>query len=77
MTARDILASNLKQLRKRRGFSQEELAHEADLDRTYISALERKVYAASVDVLDQLAKALGVETVELLTPPIKESEVKR
>lgn len=46
--------------------SQETLAYEADIDRTYISSIERGVYATSVDVLDRLAKALGVEASELL-----------
>jgi len=35
--------------------SQEELAHRAEIDRTYISSIERCVYAASVDVVDRLA----------------------
>lgn len=47
--------------------SQETLAHEADIDRTYISSIERGVYAASIDVLDRLAKALEVEASQLLT----------
>jgi transcriptional regulator with XRE-family HTH domain len=66
MEAREILAHNLKRLRAERGVSQEELAHKAQIDRTYVSALERCMYAASVDVLDRLAKALAVETDELL-----------
>ncbi len=51
--------------------SQETLAHEADIDRTYISSIERGVYATSIDVLDRLAKALGVEASELLRIPKK------
>jgi transcriptional regulator with XRE-family HTH domain len=46
--------------------SQEELAHGAKIDRTYISALERCVYGASIDVVDRLAEALGVEAADLL-----------
>ena len=66
METRAILARNLRELRKARGLSQEELAHLADLDRTYISALERKVYSATIDVLDRLAKELGVEASDLI-----------
>jgi len=66
MTIREVLAHNLKALRQAKGMSQEELAHAADLDRTYISSLERCVYAASIDKLDRLAVALGVEAAELL-----------
>ena len=64
-----MLALNLKRLRADRGLSQEDLADRADIDRTYISSLERSVYAAGIDVVDRLAKALGVTVVDLLTPP--------
>ena len=46
--------------------SQEELAHRADIDRTYVSSLERCVYGVSIDVLDRLATVLGVEASDLL-----------
>jgi transcriptional regulator with XRE-family HTH domain len=67
MEIREILAANLRRHRTDAGLSQEELAHRADIDRTYISALERCVYAAGIDVVDRLAKALGTTTAELLT----------
>lgn len=66
MGIREVLAGNLKRLRREAGLSQEELAHRADIDRTYISALERCVYAASIDVVDQLAQALGTTAADLL-----------
>jgi transcriptional regulator with XRE-family HTH domain len=69
MEIRDILAHNLKRLRAAQGLSQEELADRADIDRTYISSLERSVYAAGIDVLDRLAKALGVTSADLLAEP--------
>ncbi|MCP8892822.1 helix-turn-helix domain-containing protein [Sphingomonas faeni] len=65
MNARDILAQNLRALRRTKGWSQEELADRAQIDRTYVSALERCIYAASVDVLDRLANALGVTVATL------------
>lgn len=64
-----MLALNLKRLRADRGLSQEDLADRADIDRTYISSLERSVYAAGIDVVDRLAKALGVTAAELLAVP--------
>jgi len=67
MKIREVLALNLKTLRAATGLSQEQLAHDAKIDRTYISALERCVYAASIDVVDRLAKVLGVEAADLLT----------
>lgn len=66
MTSREIFAKNLRALRKQRGFSQEELAHRAGLDRTYISSLERRVYAPTLDVLDKLAAALAVKPTQLI-----------
>jgi transcriptional regulator with XRE-family HTH domain len=69
MEIRDVLALNLKRLRADRGLSQEDLADRADIDRTYISSLERSVYAAGIDVVDRLAKALGVTVADLLAPP--------
>jgi transcriptional regulator with XRE-family HTH domain len=68
MGAREILSGNLRSLRRRHGLSQEELAHRADIDRTYISALERGVYGATIDVLEKLARALDVQVWELLKP---------
>lgn len=46
--------------------SQESLAGAANLDRTYVSALERCRYAVTIDVLDRLAKALEVDPTELI-----------
>ncbi len=63
------MAVNVRALRQAQDLSQEELAHRADIDRTYISSIERSVYAASLDVLDRLAKALGVSSFELIRPP--------
>ena len=69
MEIRETLALNLRKLRQERGLSQEELAHRAEIDRTYVSALERCLYAAGIDVVDRLARVLGVEAADLLRPP--------
>ncbi|RUV48750.1 XRE family transcriptional regulator [Mesorhizobium sp. M5C.F.Ca.IN.020.29.1.1] len=69
MEIREVFALNLKALRQAKGMSQEELAHLADIDRTYISSLERSVYNASIDVVDRLANALEVEPADLLKSP--------
>lgn len=66
MEIRRVFATNLRRHRVAAGFSQEELAHRAELDRTYISALERCIYAATIDVVDRLATELGVEAADLL-----------
>ena len=72
MKIREVLAVNLRKLRRAKGLSQEELAHRARIDRTYISALERCVYAAGIDVVDRLARNLGVEAADLLRRPAPE-----
>lgn len=69
MTIREVLAHNLKTLRQAKGMSQEELAHRAEVDRTYISSLERCMYGATIDVVDRLAGVLGVEASDLLRRP--------
>ncbi|MFC3070482.1 helix-turn-helix domain-containing protein [Phenylobacterium soli] len=66
MSLRAILARNLRQLRQAKGWSQEEIAARADITANYVSSLEREEYAASLDVLEALAAALGVEPIELL-----------
>lgn len=67
MSLRATLAQNLRRYRLARGLSQEELAHRAEIDRTYVSALERSVYAATIDVLEKLSDALQVDASTLLS----------
>ncbi len=66
MEIRQVFAENLRRHRRLAGLSQEELAHKAGVDRTYVSAMERCVYAASIDVVDRLAVELGVSASDLL-----------
>lgn len=60
MELRRIFARNLRRLRAEKGLSQEALADAAEIDRTYVSALERELYSASLDTIQKLAEALGV-----------------
>ena len=66
MRLRQIFARNLRAIRGARGLSQEALADAAKLDRTYISALERELYSASLDTIGRLAEALNVKPADLL-----------
>jgi transcriptional regulator with XRE-family HTH domain len=77
MEIREILAVNLRKLRRAKRLSQEELAHRAKIDRTYISSLERSVYAASIDVVGRLARVLGVEAADLLRRPFPAGDKKK
>jgi transcriptional regulator with XRE-family HTH domain len=71
MELRKIFAGNLRKLRLKAGLSQEELAFRSGLDRTYVSALERGVYNASVITIEKLADTLKVEPSVLLRQPPK------
>lgn len=66
--ARTLLAKNLVRLRAERNWSQETLAFEADLHRTFIAHVEREVRNISLDNVEKIAIALSVETFELLKP---------
>jgi transcriptional regulator with XRE-family HTH domain len=66
MNIREIFAQNLRAARREKKLSQEELAHRAGLDRTYISALERNVYNPTIDVVARIADVLEVDAASLL-----------
>lgn len=67
-TARAILAQNLIALRRARGWSQEALAFEAGLHRTFVAHVERQARNIALDNIERLARCLGVETYQLLQP---------
>lgn len=60
------LGRNVREQRKRLGISQEELAHRADMKRSYVSDMERGTRNPSIKALARLAEALGVSASELL-----------
>jgi transcriptional regulator with XRE-family HTH domain len=66
MGIRQDFARNLRKTRTAKGLSQEALALEAGIDRTYVSALERSVYSASLDMVEKLAGVLDVEPAALI-----------
>lgn len=68
MTARLTFAHNLRKVRTRQGISQEKLADLCDLHRTYVSSVERGERNITVDNMERLAVALGVDIRELLNP---------
>ncbi|SEE68120.1 DNA-binding transcriptional regulator, XRE-family HTH domain [Rhizobiales bacterium GAS191] len=76
MDIREDFARNLRKFRHQRNLSQEALAHEAGIDRTYVSALERGVYSASLTMVGKLAKVLGVEPAALLRRSSRSSRTK-
>ena len=59
MKARALVAWNLRRIRVKRGTSQERLAYDAEVDRSYVGGLERQTHNPTVDVLDRLAANFG------------------
>ena len=65
---RGIVAANVRRLRRARGLSQEGLADECGLHRTYVGSIERGERNVSIDNIERMATALGVDGWELLKP---------
>jgi len=63
---RKQFANKIIKLRKEKGLSQEELAFEAKIDRSYMSRIERGLVSTSIIKISKIAKALNVEPFELL-----------
>lgn len=61
-----VFAANLRKLREAKGYSQEELASRAGLDRTYVSGCERGVRNPSLISLEKLATALAIPAKDFL-----------
>lgn len=60
------LGEELRKARKKAGYTQEELAFEAGLDRTYISHLENGHKSPTVECLFKISRVLGITASELL-----------
>jgi transcriptional regulator with XRE-family HTH domain len=66
-----VVADNVRALRKEAKLSQEELAHRAGLDRTYISQVERRRRNLTIIALSKIAAALSVPPDRLLAAPAR------
>jgi transcriptional regulator with XRE-family HTH domain len=64
MKAQQLVAHNIRKLRVRQNLSQENLAVDAGIDRTYVSRLERGIENPTVAVLERLAAALESDIAE-------------
>ena len=63
---KESLSQNIKRLRKERGISQEKLALKAEIDRSYMSQLERCLANPSIEALLRISNALDIQPAELL-----------
>jgi transcriptional regulator with XRE-family HTH domain len=64
---REVLANNIKAYRRKYGFSQDKLAELAGISSQYLATVETCRKFPTPEVLDRLAKALGIETNELFS----------
>jgi transcriptional regulator with XRE-family HTH domain len=71
MDIRDLFAANLRRLRHDLELSQDDLAYEAEVSRSYLSQIEKGSFYASLKIIERLARALKVDPSELLKPPTR------
>jgi len=69
MDVRQVIGRNVRGIRQELGLSQEQLAFEAELHRTYVSGVERGVRNPTVLIVERLARALKIEPYQLLMTP--------
>ena len=74
MNARALVAWNLRRIRGEKGVSQERLAADANVDRAYMSEIERETANVTVDVLDRLAASLAVDVAALFAVPSPDAQ---
>lgn len=68
VSARELVAYNLRRVRLERGWQQELLSYEAGLHRTMVGYIENAKKNVTVDTLEALAGALSIEMHELFLP---------
>jgi transcriptional regulator with XRE-family HTH domain len=66
MDTRELLGKRIRELRKKRGLTQEKLAEEAGIDVKYLGGIERGTENPTVGILEKLATALSVKLHQLL-----------
>lgn len=64
-STKELLGARIKELRKRQGLTQEQLAEKVDLATRYISLIEVGRSSPSLDTIESIAKAFEVELKEL------------
>lgn len=67
MKLRAVVARNVRQQREAQSLSQEDLAHRARMHTTYLSGIENGHRNPTLDVVERLAVALGVEVATLVS----------
>ena len=63
-----LLARNVRRLRHEKSWSQHDLAHESNIRQALVSALEISKANPTLESLDRIAAAFGMEVADLLAP---------
>ncbi len=71
MNARALVAWNLRRIRVESRIPQEQVAYDAEIDRSYMGGLERRTANPTIDLLERLAQTLGVHISEFFVQPPK------
>lgn len=77
MDLRQRFAANLRRIRLARKLSQEDLAHDAEVDRVYLSRVERAVTYVGLEIIEKLAAVLDVDAAEFFRQVAKKSSSKK
>ncbi|WP_375763905.1 helix-turn-helix domain-containing protein [Bradyrhizobium sp. Pha-3] len=77
MDLRQLFATNLRRIRHSRKLSQEQLAHDAGIDRAYMSRVERAVTWVGLEIIGKLADVLEVDPVEFFRRPSRPTSRKK
>ncbi len=77
MDLRQLFATNLRRIRHERELSQEALAHDAGVDRAYMSRVERAVTYVGLEIIGRLAEVLEVDPAEFFRRPTRSGGRKR
>jgi transcriptional regulator with XRE-family HTH domain len=77
MDLRQLFATNLRRMRHARKLSQETLAHDAGIDRVYLSRVERAVTYVGLEIIEKLAVVLEVDPAEFFKRATRKSPSKK
>lgn len=69
MELRKVVGANVRRARERAGLAQDELAHHAEIHVTYLSGVETGKRNITLNVLERIARALGIQETVLVQRP--------
>ena len=71
MDLKEVMAINLRRIRHDKQLTQEELAHQAGINRNYVGQIEREEKSPTVDVVEKLSCSLEVSPSDLLSRTVR------